>query len=503
VFTRRDEAARYGINRNGLLLYGPPGCGKTFFAEAIAGEFGLAFMPVPLGSALTKWVGGAGEPLEKVFAEARQRAPVLVFLDELDAIAPRRDDVSSGHEQQAVTALLQQIDAARAVPGLVLAAATNRLEALDPAVIREGRFDYKVKIYRPDFDARRAILDVQLHGRPHDRAIDTSRLAQRTDGFSAAQLRHLVDGAALAALEAGAPIAQAHLDHALQERLAESRYAGPTLTWDDLILPAGVRRALQAIERFIEHPELADELGVALPTGALLSGPPGTGKTTIARVLASQTDATFLTVGPSDIYARWLGESEQRVKELFERARDSVPAIIFIDEIDAVLGRRGEPDSGAGRAANAVVTTFLAEMDGIAQIKRVFVLGATNRPDLVDEAVLRPGRLSERIELGLPDAAGRLALLQLFTAKMRMGPDVDLTAVAQRCEGASGADLRGLVTAAGRNGLLRILDAGGATGPGQAEDRRDRTIVAEDFARALDEIFPAGAKGGAPAIGFR
>ncbi len=492
VFTRRDQARRYGIERNGILLYGPPGSGKTFFAEAIAGEFGLTFLPVSLAAAQTKWVGGAGETVERVFREARERAPALLFLDELDAIAARREGLASGHEQHHVAALFQQIDAARRVPGLVLAAATNRLEAIDPAVVREGRFDYKVKIYRPDFDARREIVTVLLRDRPHDASVDPARLAQQMEGFSAAQVRHVVDAAAMAALEADAPISAGHFQRAIGERLAERRYGGPPLGWDDLILPEATKRKLQSIERFIEHPELAEELGVAPPTGVLLHGPPGTGKTTVARVLASQVDAAFLVVGPSDIFAKWVGESEQRVKELFERARDQVPAIIFLDEIESILGRRGDADTGATRAANAVVSTFLAEMDGIAPIKRVFVVGATNRPDLVDEAVLRPGRLSESIEIGLPDAAGRLAMLRHFCGPMRLAPGLDLAAVAARAEGASGADLRGLCTAAGRNALLRILDAGGDG---------ERIVDPEDFARALDELFPRG--GEAPAIGFQ
>ncbi len=492
VHQRRDEAQRYGIGRNGILLYGPPGCGKTFFAEAIAGEFGLKFLRVSLGSMVTKYVGGAPEAIEKVFAEARDNTPCLLFFDEFDSIAGRRDDQGSNHEQQMVNTLLQQIDATRDVAGVVIMAATNRLKEIDPAAIREGRFDYKVKIYRPDFDARREILHVLLRDRPHDDNVDATAMAHAMEGFSAAQVRSVVDGAAMAAMETHAPISPDHLEAALQERIAERRYDGPRLEWNDLILPTEAMRKLQFVERFIENPQLVRELGVDPPTGWLLHGPPGTGKTTIARVLASQTDASFFAVNAADVFSKWFGQSEQRVREIFEQARDNVPAIIFIDEIDSVLGSRAEGGSGGTRAANAVVNTFLAEMDGIAATRRIFVVGATNRPELVDDAALRPGRLSEAIEIGLPDIEGRLALLGLFTRRMKLGEQVDLASIAIAAQGASGADLRGLCTAAGRNAVLRELDSESA----------DPAVTAADFSGALEELFPERAWASTQKIGF-
>lgn len=241
-----------------------------------------------------------------------------------------------------------------------------------------------------------------------------------------------------------------------------------------------MKRKLQFIERFLENPQLVQQLGIDPPTGLLLHGPPGTGKTTIARVLASQTDASFFAVNASDVFSKWFGESEKRVRELFEQARNAVPSIIFIDEIDAILGSRSSGGDGGTRAANSVVNTFLSEMDGIAENRRMFVVGATNRPELVDEAVLRPGRLSEVLEIGLPALEGRLALLQVFTGRMKLGLEVDLAHLAGETEGASGADLRGLCTTAGRNALLRELDIGNDT----------PAVTAADFAGALDELFP-------------
>jgi len=480
VHTERDEARRYGIERNGILLYGPPGCGKTFFAEAIAGEFGLNFLRVDLGSAQTKYVGGASENVERLFREARGKAPCLLFFDEFDAVAGRRDDSPSQHEQQMVNALLQQIDACRDVPGLVLAAATNRLDAIDPAAVREGRFDYKVEIYKPDFDARREILQVLLADRPHDGSADVTRLAQDMEGFTAAQVRHVVDEAAMTAMEADSPISKGHLRQAYRRHVTSRRYGGKRLCWADLILPADTKRRLQLVERFIEESELARELGVEAPSGLLLFGPPGTGKTTLAQVLASETDASFYAINAADIFSKWFGESEQKVKELFEQARNSVPAIIFIDEIEAVLGRRSEAQSGGGHARNSVVNTFLAEMDGLEPNGRVLVVGATNRPELLDDAAVRPGRLSEAIEIGLPDDEARLAMLELFTRQMPLEPAVELEEVAAGTEGASGADLKGLCTAAGRNAFLREL----------GEDDEEKTISMADFEAALRELFP-------------
>ena len=477
VHSRRDEAARYGIVRNGILLYGPPGCGKSFFARAIAGEFGLRFIPVPLGEVVTKYVGGAPGAIARVFLTAREQTPCLLFFDEFDAIASRRSELTNPGEQQAVDALLQQLDAARGVPGLVVAAATNRFEALDPAVIREGRFDYKVRVGRPDFDARREILLAILRGRPTEDIGDAAQLAHETEGLSAAQLRAIVDDAAVSALDESKPIAQRHVREAYHRFLLANRYGGARLTWSDLVLPAAVLKRLQFVERAIEHPGLARELGVEAPRGVLLYGPPGTGKTTIARVMASEIEASFFTVNPADVYTKWLGESEQRMQDLFARARDHVPAIVFLDEVDALLGTRGEAASGADRARQSVLTTFLTEMDGIEPATRVLVVAATNRPDLVDPAVVRPGRLSELIEIGLPDAAGRAALLAHFTRAMKLGADVDLARLAACTEGASGADLRGLTLAGGRYAFEREL----------GEQDEERVVLDQDFARALAE----------------
>jgi transitional endoplasmic reticulum ATPase len=459
-------------------LYGPPGCGKTFFAQATAGEFGFRFLRVPLERTVSKYVGGAPAAMDCVFREARARTPCLLLFDEFDAIACKRDEVVTVQDQQMVNALLEQLDAHRDVPGLLIVAATNRFEDLDPAVIREGRFDYKVRIPQPDFDARRKILRVLLDNRPHAASIDTARLAHDLEGFSVARIHSLVNEAALLALEADVPIGRRHLETAYRAQIAASHYGGARLGWDDLILPAATKQKLKSIEKFIENPQLARRLGVAPPSGILLFGPPGTGKTTIARVLASETDASFLAVNAAEIFSKWLGESERQVRELFARARERLPAIVFLDEIDAVAERRGQALSGADHARNAVVNTFLAEMDGLDSSTRIFVIGATNRAELLDDALMRPGRLGEVIEVPLPERIDRLAMLTLFSKKMRLDPSVDLEHLAARTEEASGADLNGLCTLAGRNAFLRELETADAA----------QAVTAGDFERALDEL---------------
>jgi transitional endoplasmic reticulum ATPase len=487
IHIRQEDARRYGIVRNGILLHGPPGCGKTFFVQAMAEEFGLHLIRVPLESAISKYVGGAPEAIQLLFQEARAQTPCLLFFDEFDAIAHKRHDVPSLHEQQMVDTLLQQLDLHRETPGLVIVAATNRFEDLDSAVVREGRFDYKVQVGNPDFEARVAILQTLIRGRPHGRRLRLRGLAHDLDGFSAAQIRSVVDEAALAALEAGQPIGNEHLRAAYRAHVEASRYGGVRLGWNDLIVPAAVKRRLRLVQQFIENPGIARQLGITPPSGILLTGPPGTGKTTIARVLASESQASFFGVSAADIFSKWLGESEQHVKDLFTRARARVPAIVFIDEIDAITERRGNGDSAGERVRNAVVNMFLTEMDGLESSARVFVIGATNRPELLDEALLRPGRLGERIDLPLPEVPERKAMLEFFTKKMRLAGSVDLQRLAVQTEAASGAILKGLCTLAGRNAFARALDSRGIA---PATTDVEPAVTQEDFEQALRELSP-------------
>src|SRR3954469_16183420 len=417
-----EEAERYGIDWNGILLYGPPGVGKTFFARAIAGEYGLNFIHVSTGDLVSGIVGGSARNIDKAFQTAEQSLPCLLFFDEFDSVAQRRDNTPDQESRRTVNQLLTSLEAHHGERRLLVLAATNSVGHLDPAVIRPGRFDRHIRIDLPDAEARREIFRTELDDRPAARDLDLEALIQRTEGMTPAAIEKIVDTAALDVFrEAAETGKQLELD--TQQLLgAIERYGGqdrPTVerwTWDSLILPAPIKAQLQQLQAVIEDPESARRYGVEPPTGLLLAGPPGTGKTTVAKVLAAQAHASFYPIAGAHVMSKWGGESEQNIRRLSERARKNRPSIVFIDEIDALAGRRGGIET-----QHSSVNQLLSEIDGVSGQRGVFVIGATNRPDQLDPALLRGGRLSRTIVLGLPDEAGRLAILCLNTARMPTG----------------------------------------------------------------------------------
>src|SRR3954451_18554640 len=415
-----DEAERYGIDWNGILLYGPPGVGKTFFARAIAGEYGLNFIHVSTGDLVSGIVGGSARNIDKAFETAEHNLPCLLFFDEFDSVAQRRDDTPDQESRRTVNQLLTSLEAHHGESGLLVMHGTNRVGPLDPAVIRPGRFDRHIRIDLPDAAARSEIFRTELDDRPTARDVDLATLVQRTEGMTPAAISKIVDTAALDVFrEATATGKRLELDtpHMLA---AIERYGGqdrPTVehwTWESLILAPSIKAQLQQLQAVIEDPESARRYGVEPPTGLLLAGPPGTGKTTVAKVLAAQAHASFYPISGADVMSKWVGQSEQNIRQLFERARENRPSIVFIDEIDAIAGRRGESLG----THDSHVNQLLAEIDGVTGQRGVFVIGATNRPDQLDPALLRGGRLSRTIVLGLPDRGDRLAMLRLHTARM-------------------------------------------------------------------------------------
>jgi transitional endoplasmic reticulum ATPase len=472
-----DDADRYGIEWNGILLHGPPGVGKTFFARAVAGEYDLNLIHVSTGDLVSSLQGGAAQNIDKAFDAALGALPCLLFFDEFDSVAARRGGTPDQESRRTVNQLLTALERYRDERRLFVMAATNSIEHLDPAVIRPGRFDRHIRIDLPDAPAREAILRTELDDRPADPGVDYTEIVGRTEGMTPAAISKVVDTAALAvfkrATESGKKLTVTTDD--LMDALA--RFGGqdrPMVehwTWDSLVLPDTIKAQLRQLQTVIEDPESARRFGVDPPTGLLLAGPPGTGKTTVAKVLAAQARSSFYPISGADVMSKWVGESEGNIRRLFERARENRPSIIFIDEIDAIAGRRGQIE-----VHDSQVNQLLAEIDGVSGQRGVFVVGATNRPDQLDPALLRGGRLSRTIVLGLPDAAGRLAILRLHTARMPT-VGVDLEELAARTEGLSPADLKGLAQEAALAAMAR----------GSADSPR---VTHEDFLEALARLRP-------------
>jgi ATP-dependent 26S proteasome regulatory subunit len=470
-----QEADVYRITWNGLLLHGPPGVGKTFIARAVAGEFGLNLIRVSAGELVSAFRGESSRNVDDCFRFAATKIPCLLFFDEFDAVAQNRQDWPDAEARRTVGQLLQALEEFRSVGELIVMAATNHLEDLDPAVIRPGRFDRHVRVDLPDAEARQAIFNACLNDRPQAGSVDLAELARKSAGMTPAAIAQTVELAALDAFRDAAArghvvqLTQRRLETALSSRGGKDRPLVEDWTWESLILPEDAKAELQELQYVIEDPEMARQLGVEPPTGVLLTGPPGTGKTTIAKVLAAQAKCSFYPVSAGDITSMWLGESERNIQRLFERARENRPSIIFIDEIDAIASRRGDYGS-----YDRQINELLQEMDGISGQQGIFVLAATNRPDQLDPAVLRGGRLSRTIEIPAPGPAGRMGLLRLFTKKMPLF-GVNLDAVVAATEGASGADLRALCQQAGLCALVRA----------RREKIKTPVVIAADFDEAL------------------
>jgi transitional endoplasmic reticulum ATPase len=474
-----EDAERYGIDWNGILLHGPPGVGKTFFARAIAGEYGMNLMHVSTGDLVASLVGGSARNIEKAFETALENLPCLLFFDEFDSIAQRRDNTPDQESRRTVNQLLTSLEAHREERRLLVMAATNSIEHLDPAVIRPGRFDRHIRIDLPDAEAREAIFEAELDDRPTAPNMELEALVARTEGMTPAAIAKIVDTAALEVFREATQTGQqlelttAHL------LLAIERYGGadrPTVehwSWDSLILPDEIKAQLQQLQAVIEDPESAIRFGVDPPTGLLLAGPPGTGKTTVAKVLAAQARASFYPISAADVISKWVGDSERNIRQLFERARENRPSIVFIDEIDAIAGQRGQSLG----VHDSHVNQLLAEIDGVSGQRGVFVIGATNRPDQLDPALLRGGRLSRTIFLGLPDEAARLALLRLHTARMPT-VGVQYEELAAATEGFSPADLKSLAQEAALAAMAR------------AKGEETPAVHHDDFVEALERLQP-------------
>ncbi|WP_333573586.1 CDC48 family AAA ATPase [Sphingomonas sp.] len=471
---------RLGVDPpKGVLLHGPPGTGKTRLARAVANESDASFHlingPEIMGSAY----GESEQRLRQVFEEAAKNAPSIVFIDEIDSIAPKRGQVTGEAEKRLVAQLLTLMDGLEARANIVVIAATNRPEAIDEALRRPGRFDREIVVGVPDDRGRREILGIHTRGMPLAEDVDLPELARTTYGFVGADLAALTREAAIEAVRRIMPrlnLEEGTIPPEVLDTLSVTRddflealkrvqpsamrevmVQAPTVRWEDVGgLDDAQMRLKEGVELPLKDPDAFRRLGIRPAKGFLLYGPPGTGKTLLAKAVAREAEANFIATKSSDLLSKWYGESEQQIARLFARARQVAPCVIFIDELDSLVPARGGA-MGEPQVTERVVNTILAEMDGLEELQSVVVIGATNRPNLIDPALLRPGRFDELVYVGVPDKAGRERILRIQTDKMPLGSDVDLGSIAEQTQRYTGADLEDVVRRAGLVALRQSL----------------------------------------------
>ncbi|KSW11519.1 AAA family ATPase [Pyrodictium occultum] len=472
---------RLGIEPpKGVLLYGPPGVGKTLLAKAIANETNAYFIAINGPEIMSKYYGESEQRLREIFEEAKKHAPSIIFIDEIDAIAPKRDEVVGEVERRVVAQLLALMDGLESRGDVIVIAATNRPNALDPALRRPGRFDREIEIPLPDKQGRLEILQIHTRSMPLAEDVDLERIAEMTRGYSGADLAALVREAAMHALRRYLPRIDLSQDRIPPEILEEMEIrmedfmaamreivpSGlreiyievPEVHWGDIGGLEDVKQQLrEAVEWPLKYPDVFRRMGITPPKGVLLFGPPGTGKTLLAKAAATESGANFIAVRGPEVLSKWVGESEKMIREIFRKARQHSPAIIFFDEIDAIAQTRGAFDTSG--VTYRIVNQLLAELDGIVPLSNVVVIAATNRPDILDPALLRPGRFDKVIYVPPPDRKARLEILRIHTRKMPLAEDVDLELLAIRTEGYSGADLAALVREAAMLALREDINA--------------------------------------------
>lgn len=483
----------------GVLLHGPPGCGKTLLARALARESGATFFSISGPEVIQKFYGESEARLREIFEAAQKSAPSIIFLDEVDALAPRREDAAGDVERRVVATLLTLLDGMKARGQVVVLAATNRPNAIDPALRRPGRFDREIHIPIPDRPARRDILEIFTRGMPLTDDIDLDTLADRTHGFVGADLEALCRESAIRSLRRvlGTTGSPADALETLRVQPDDFRLAltdvkpsatrevfveKPDVSWDDVGGLEDVReRLVEALQWPLEHPELFAAADLRPARGILLHGPPGCGKTLLARTAAAEFDVNFISVKGPELFDKFVGESERRLREVFAIARRAAPCMIFFDEVDALAPRRGA-GSTEDPVASRLLGQLLTELDGLEELHNVFVLAATNRLDRLDEALLRPGRFDYVIPLSTPDQAQREAIFAVQLRSRPVAPDVDIAELARRTEGFSGAEIAEVC----RRAVLRSLR--GLLSRSDAPATVDLQIASLDLLAALKEL---------------
>ena len=448
----------------GVLLHGPPGTGKTLIARAVANESGANFFSIAGPEIMSKYYGESEQRLREIFEEANRSTPSIIFIDELDSIAPKRSEVTGEVERRVVAQLLSMMDGLKERGQVVVIGATNRLDAIDPALRRPGRFDREIEIGVPDRNDRVEILQIHVRSMPVDEEVNLGGLADRTHGFVGADINALCKEAGMKSLRRYLPdlttedeipreiidkmsVTRNDFEEALKEiepsAMREVLIELPKVTWSDLGgLSMQKQELIESIEWPLKEPERFHKMGIRPPKGVLLYGPPGTGKTMIAQAVANEINANFISIRGPQLLSKWVGDSEKAIREVFRKARQVSPAIVFFDELDSIAPIRGM-DEGS-RVTERVVNQLLAELDGLETLKDVMVLAATNRPDMIDPALLRSGRFDRLLMIGPPDKSGRHEILKIHTAKIPNVEDVQLEELSELTEGYVGSDLEAL-----------------------------------------------------------
>ena len=492
----------------GVLLYGPPGTGKTLLAKAVAGETNANFTSLSGPEIMGKYYGESEERIRDIFKQAEENSPSIIFIDEIDSIAPKREEVTGEVEKRIVSQLLTLLDGMKSRGKVVVIAATNRPDSIDPALRRPGRFDREIEIGIPDEEGRGDILSIHTRGMPIDEKVKLDDIAKITHGFVGADLEILAKEAAMRSLRKILPdidldqdkisseilqkikVTEDDFRDALKEvkpsALREVLVEIPNVTWDDVGGLDELKEELkETVEWPIKHKEAFDYVDVEAPKGVLLYGPPGTGKTLIAKALAKTTESNFISIKGPELLSKWVGESEKGVREIFRKARQAAPCIIFFDEIDALAPRRSGGDSS--HVSESVVSQILTEIDGLEELHDVLIVGATNRLDIVDDALLRPGRFDRVIKVPNPDAKSREKIFKIHTRKKPLDSNVNISEIVERTNGFSGAEIESIANRAAIKALKRYVE-------GKSQNFKEIKITQQDLIDAIEKIRPTPPK---------
>jgi len=491
---------RLGIEPpKGIFLYGPPGCGKTLVAKAVANESDANFFVISGPEIMSKFYGESEARLREIFQKAQEMSPSIIFIDELDAIAPKREEVTGEVEHRVVAQLLSLMDGMGARGNIIVIGATNRPNAIDPALRRPGRFDREIEIGVPDKMGRHEILQIHTRAMPLTSDVNLNRLSDISHGYTGADISALCREAAMKSLRRYLPqinLEDERIPSSMLEKMEvnlddfmnayreitptamrEVYVEVPSVQWADVGGLTDVKQELQeAVEWPLKKPEVFKRIGIRPPKGILLFGPPGCGKTMLARAVATESEANFISIKGPEIFSKWVGESEKAIREIFRKGRSAAPSIIFFDELDSVAPRRGMGSDDSG-ASERVISQLLTEMDGIEALVNVVVIAASNRPDMIDPAILRPGRFDRLIFVPAPDHATRLQILKIHTRNMPLAEGVDVDQITRQAAGYSGADMEAVCREAGLISLRRDIET--------------KSVTMEDFRNALERVKPS------------